>query len=127
MKASQILVAFAAIFLFSSLYAASKESPEKHIEGLVIDKMGKPIYGASVVVKGTNFRTVTNASGYFSMEMPDGYFTIDISAYTFLDTQSQLDTRREQQVKIMLKEVPLSAMDEMSKVLKYFFLHQSLD
>lgn len=43
----------------------------KKISGLVSDSKGQPIIGATVVVKGTDARAITNIAGYFSVEATD--------------------------------------------------------
>ncbi len=65
----------------------------KTISGKVISEEGKPLQGASVIVKGTTIGTITDATGSFKLEMPGdygiiisyvGYETIDLpDAYAF--------------------------------------------
>jgi alpha-2-macroglobulin len=43
----------------------------KTISGRVTDKRGDPVYGATVTVKGTSVATVTNATGYFELRVPE--------------------------------------------------------
>lgn len=38
-----------------------------------------PIYGASVLVKGTNVSAITDADGRFSIKLPDGSNTLVVS------------------------------------------------
>ena len=43
---------------------------QKKISGKVTDNKGNPIHKASVVVKGTNTGTVTDADGTYSLTVP---------------------------------------------------------
>ena len=50
------------------------------VSGIVKDDNGMPIGGASIVAKGTNIGTTTDASGNFSLQMPAGSNSIVISS-----------------------------------------------
>ena len=50
------------------------------ISGIVRDEKGMPVAGASIIAKGTNVGTTTDASGNFSLQPPAGANTIVISA-----------------------------------------------
>ena len=41
------------------------------VEGLITDKEGEPVIGASVFLKGTSNGTVSNVDGQFALEVPD--------------------------------------------------------
>ena len=41
------------------------------MEGLITDKEGEPVIGASVFLKGTSNGTVSNVDGQFALEVPD--------------------------------------------------------
>ncbi len=45
---------------------------KKNIVGTVVDNFGAPIPGAKVLIEGTNFAAVTDASGAFSLEYAPG-------------------------------------------------------
>jgi len=51
----------------------------KPITGLVTDETGSPLPGATVVVKGTSVKAVTDANGKFSLNAPDNATTLVIS------------------------------------------------
>lgn len=61
------------LYLVAKKIVEPKTSPDqsKKITGLVTDEKGDPIIGASVVLKGSNIRTITNMNGEFSFEAPD--------------------------------------------------------
>ena len=44
---------------------------ERRVEGIVTDENGNPLAGVSVQIKGTNQGVTTNASGSFSLNVPD--------------------------------------------------------
>ena len=54
-------------------------SQERTITGTVKDQNNIPVTGATVTVKGTNVATQTNATGNFSVAMPDGTKVLVIS------------------------------------------------
>ena len=68
--------AITGIFLFFSL---SIFAQNKTVTGTVTDKDGAGVAGASVVVKGTNLGTNTNANGAFSISVPANARTLVIS------------------------------------------------
>lgn len=49
------------------------------ITGTVVDDLGEPAIGVSVVVKGTTIGTITDADGSFSINLPDGKKTLVFS------------------------------------------------
>lgn len=66
---------------------ASIQQEGRKITGKVKDKMGEPIIGANVVVKGTTSGTITDIDGQYTLEVPAsaviqfsyiGYFTQEI-------------------------------------------------
>ena len=51
-----------------------------NVSGVVVSaEDGQPVIGASVIVKGTTIGTVTDFDGKFSLEVPDGQKTLQIS------------------------------------------------
>lgn len=73
-------------FLGNSLFGASPNLVEKAISGSVYDDAnGEPLIGASVVIKNTDFGTVTDLNGRFEIEVKEG--AILIFSYTGYDSQ----------------------------------------
>ncbi|MCD7937411.1 MAG: TonB-dependent receptor [Tannerellaceae bacterium] len=67
---------------------ATRQATKKKVTGVVSDKEGEPVIGASVLVTGTIIGTVTDFDGNFSLEVPDnatlqisyiGYKTIEVN------------------------------------------------
>jgi TonB-linked SusC/RagA family outer membrane protein len=56
---------------------------ERTISGKVTDEAGKPIFGASILVKGTKSGTVTDEEGNFKLTLGAGAKTIVISSVGF--------------------------------------------
>jgi outer membrane biosynthesis protein TonB len=59
----------------------AKSIPKKSIHGKVVDKMGEPLIGASVVFAGTNQGTVTDLDGNFSLPGDTGEIDIRYIGY----------------------------------------------
>lgn len=49
------------------------------VTGVVIDDVGEPVIGASVVVKGTTIGTITEVDGAFTINVPEGNNTLVFS------------------------------------------------
>lgn len=51
----------------------------KTIHGTIIDETGEPMIGVSVLVKGTTVGTITDFDGKFSLDVPAGKNTLEVS------------------------------------------------
>lgn len=58
------------IFILSSLMQVNAQ--QKNVQGLVVDAMGEPVIGASVVVKGTTNGVLTDLNGTFTLSAKVG-------------------------------------------------------
>lgn len=59
---------------------------KKTVTGTVLDPMGEPVIGASIVVKGTTNGTVTDMDGKFTLEVPeDGVLQISYLGFNTQD------------------------------------------
>ncbi len=68
------------MFLCALLVGVTSAMAQKTITGTVISADDDlPIFGASVLVKGTNSSAITDADGHFSIKLPDGSNTLVIS------------------------------------------------
>jgi TonB-linked SusC/RagA family outer membrane protein len=56
------------VFLF--FFSATAFSQQKTVTGRVTDQDSKPLYNATVTVKGTNISTTTNTDGQYSITLP---------------------------------------------------------
>lgn len=69
------------------------------VTGIVVDDIGEPVVGASVVVKGTTVGTITEVDGTFSINVPEGKNTL---VFSLVGMQS-VDARVSQNMRITLK------------------------
>jgi TonB-linked SusC/RagA family outer membrane protein len=79
-------------------------APKRNLTGKVVDEMNAPLPGVSIVVKGTQTGTTTDADGGFTLDVPDnavlvlsfvGYTTKEIP----VDNQSTISITLEADVK----------------------------
>ncbi len=82
------LFALAASLLFCNILSA-----QKLVTGSVTDASGKPIVGATVIVKGSNIGTQTDASGKFSISAPNNNSRLIISSVGFESNELTVATR----------------------------------
>lgn len=100
-------------YLFSPVYAVQPNSTDllmssadvyqqaNTISGTVVDAMGEPVIGATVLEKGTANGTVTDLDGKFSISVAkDAVLVVSYIGYT---TQ-EVKTHNQKSVKIALKE-----------------------
>lgn len=90
------------IVLRESALQASSQYPLKRVAGTIIDNMGEPIIGATVVVKGTEKGTVTDINGDYSIAdvAQNALIVISYIGYKSLE----FPANSPQLVKITLKE-----------------------
>ncbi|MFV0332332.1 MAG: SusC/RagA family TonB-linked outer membrane protein [Dysgonomonas sp.] len=69
------------------------------VTGVVIDDIGEPVVGASVVVKGTTVGTITEVDGTFAINVPEGKNTLVFS----LVGMTSVEAKVSQNMKITLK------------------------
>lgn len=67
------------------ILAATPESKNKTISGIVTDNSGMPIIGANVIEKGTSNGTITDVDGKYSLEVGGNTLTISYIGYTSQD------------------------------------------
>lgn len=73
----------------------------KPITGVVTDETGIPLPGATIVAKGTNAKTLTDADGKFSLNVPDNA-TILVISYIGMESQ-EVNISSLSNVKVSLK------------------------
>ena len=64
------------------------------IKGIVTDKKGEPLIGASVAYKGTNIGTITNMNGEFSLVKKDGKKQLTAQFIGYDPVEIRVDTSR---------------------------------
>ena len=98
MKKFRLLLGVVAMFC-----ALAVNAQTQRFEATVVDELGEPCIGASVVVKGTTTGVMTNIDGSFSIDVPKGgevevsyigYVTQTVSNFSL--TQITLEEDRQQ-------------------------------
>lgn len=80
----------------------------RKISGVVTDKNGEPIIGASIIVKGSKSGTITNKDGQFSIDAPDqSVLIVSYIGYTSVNVVVE----NQKRVVVKLTET-LKALDE---------------
>lgn len=94
MKRLITLVMAAAFFAMPFAKAAGSDSPaaelqqaKKTVSGTILDSAGQPVIGAAVVVPGTTLGAVTDVDGRFSISVPSGTSTFEVSNVGFKTQQ----------------------------------------
>lgn len=59
------------------------------IKGIISDENGEPMIGVSILVKGTSIGTITNLNGEYTLEVPAGNKTLEVS---YIGYKTQLIT-----------------------------------
>lgn len=102
------------LMLVALLSVVVTTEAQRLIKGTVSDKSGNPVIGANVVAKGTTTGTVTDASGNYSLNVPNGVNTLVIT-YAGYATQevtlgagNMMDVSMEEGV--LLDETVVTAM-----------------
>jgi len=95
------------ILLFLSMHAIAQH----RLSGYVEDKQsGEKLFGASILVKGTNTGTTTNFYGFFSLPLSQSETTIVISYVGYKQLEMMLDMQNGESVNIKLE--PMGDLDE---------------
>ncbi|MCF0054381.1 SusC/RagA family TonB-linked outer membrane protein [Dyadobacter sp. CY356] len=69
--------------------SSPKESPKKVVTGTVTDETGSGLPGVSVLVKGSQRGTSTNAEGKYSLDIPDSELSSAVLIFSFVGYTSQ--------------------------------------
>ena len=91
------------------------------VRGRVVNERGEPVVGASIVVKGTRTGTVTDANGFYSIQVPTGNTTIvasseGLEAIELAATQSGLMNINMKESETALSEVVVTGYALQGKV-----------
>ncbi|SKB44620.1 SusC/RagA family TonB-linked outer membrane protein [Dyadobacter psychrophilus] len=69
--------------------SSSKDAPKRNVTGVVTDETGAGLPGVSVLVKGTQRGTSSDASGNYTMEIPDAEVASAVLIFSFVGYTSQ--------------------------------------
>lgn len=89
--------------------AQARTLDDHYVEGLVVDKNGDPIIGATIFEESTQNRTVTDVDGKFKLNMDNYTNPLDISYIGY--TSQKVTTKEGDQLHIVMVE-DTKAMDE---------------
>ncbi len=86
---------------------------DRNLTGIITDERGEPLPGVSIIVKGTQRGTISNANGTYSISLPDGEASliysfvgylnqeIVVTNQTTLDIELKVDTRALEEVVVV--------------------------
>jgi TonB-linked SusC/RagA family outer membrane protein len=85
-----------------------QQPTKKTIKGKVIDEQGVPLPGASVSIKGTTTGNITDASGYYVLDVKEG----DVLRFSFIGYKEQeVVVEKKTAIDVVLKE-DVTVLDE---------------
>ena len=70
--------------------AGLQQNDKKHVSGIVTDKSGAPVPGASVMIPGTTTGTVTGADGRYALDVPAGTRVLEVGSLGYATVQVTL-------------------------------------
>ncbi|RYY57756.1 MAG: SusC/RagA family TonB-linked outer membrane protein [Chitinophagaceae bacterium] len=97
-------------FVLLLLFPAAVFAQNKTITGKVTDSKNAPVAGASVVAKGSTTGTSTNASGDFTLLVPEAINTLVVSSVGF--TSIDVDITGKSSVEISLADAATNDLNE---------------
>ena len=98
------------IFILSIIYSA--EYKYHSISGTVMDEAGKPIENVSILIDKSNLGTSTDQSGYFSIQIEQGFNNIRFSHIAYEKLEIELPPINKNPLTIILKNIPIK-IDEL--------------
>lgn len=92
--AIKVFLTFAFMLCLNSLLLAQPKITRVPVKGKVVDNTGKPLAGASVMIKGTNIGTTCTEAGTFELNVPAGKkLAISATGYTTKEISVTQDTK----------------------------------
>ncbi|HXO75545.1 MAG TPA: TonB-dependent receptor plug domain-containing protein, partial [Puia sp.] len=98
-----LLLAGSMLLLSVSLFAQNRT-----ITGKVADPEGKPVPGASILIKGTKTGTSTNPDGSFTINVSEKAKSLSVSAIGWIDQEVEIGNRTSISVVLAAKDKTLS-------------------
>lgn len=91
MLLAAVVMASGAFPAYAAVAAAdSQQSALKKVSGVITDKSGQPVIGASVMVPKTTLGAVTDVDGKYSFEVPAGTASLEVSCIGYVTKQITL-------------------------------------
>lgn len=79
------------IFVKQKSQSAKTAKKKSKLKGQIIDDEKQPVIGANIFIKELNTGTVTDVNGKYSIEIPNGNYTLIISYVGFKDKEKQIN------------------------------------
>ena len=70
----------------------NQQNEKKHVSGIVADKAGAPVPGASVMIPGSTIGTVTSFDGRYSLDVPAGTKALEVGSLGYTTVTITLGT-----------------------------------
>lgn len=95
---------FLLLMLMAITTLAANAQKKRTVSGHVYDHTGESLIGANVIIKELNLGTVTNTYGFYSITIPEGSYTLEISYVGYVDKVIALDLSQDQKQTFNLEE-----------------------
>ena len=82
------LVMLLSLFQLIAIFSFAQN---RTIAGRITDENGKPIVGASVLVKGTTIGAATNSEGIYSLQIPASAKTLVVSSINMMEKEIDIN------------------------------------
>lgn len=96
------------IIIIAGRYASAQETKTSIISGKITDENGLQMPGINIIVEGTNKGTMTDASGNFTINVPEGYKYLVFSFVGYQTQRVEVNGRSIIDIKLIPDVVALS-------------------
>ena len=93
-----MLISFVLFFISA---AANAQSGTQIVKGMVIDELGDPMTGVTIVAEGTTVGTITNLDGLFTLDIPSGVKNITVSFVGYTSQRVAVSTGKNIKIKLL--------------------------
>ena len=94
---------FSTMLVIAGLLLAFTQKEPFTVSGTVMDDQGNPLVNASISIKGTTKSTVTDALGFFSIEVPGPKSVLLIQYVGYESQEIKLNAAKKLQIKLKCK------------------------
>lgn len=101
----KLLLVLAVISTTGTLYA---QSPQKTLQGVVLDSDGSPLPGVNIVKKGTSIGTITDLNGKFSLQTNKNNEILVFTYIGFKSTETEVKAGVEANIKLQPLDTELN-------------------
>jgi len=79
------------LFFVLVLLVATQSIAQQNITGTITDNLGNPVIDATIIIKGTDTKTVSNQNGNYSILVPAGYKMLSFQKDGFKVTDAEVN------------------------------------